>query len=310
MPGSSSGTDSSKGLPIILDWRGHSEFNIPYPSLCWIERGSLQICYQWGNDCVHCAESGDGYKKESKLQGLLVFFVRFTRQVHIVIHATDKVLVDSWQLANNNLTPRRTDHNYDKLYKIRPYINKIRKSFKNNYYPTQNTAIDESMVKFKGRSSLKQYMPKKPTKRGYKVWTKCASTGYCLDFDIYTGKVGDRVETDLGGKIVRKFCEDLEGKNQRVYFDNYFNSYFYKWIYGKNKYTPVELSMLLANIYHHQNRTISCTVANMIIVSVTIRWCATWNGRIRGVCIYWRTFMNQRMLLRLLEEKEMVMLLK
>lgn len=137
----------------------------------------------------------------------------------------------SWILGNlhvndNNLTPRRTDHNYDKLYKIRPYINKIRESFKNNYYPTQNIAIDESMVKFKERSSLKQYMPKKPTKRGYKVWTKCASTGYCLDFDIYTGKVGDRVETDLGGKIYRKFCEDLEGKNHRVYFDNYFNSYF------------------------------------------------------------------------------------
>lgn len=67
------------------------------------------------------------------------------------------------------------------------------------------------MIKFKGRSSLKQYMPKKLTKHGYKVWTKCASSGYCLDFEIYTGKVGDRVETDLGGKVVRKFCDGLEG---------------------------------------------------------------------------------------------------
>lgn len=68
-------------------------------------------------------------------------------------------------------------------------------------------------------------MPKKLTKHGYKVWTKCASSGYCLDFEIYTGKVGDRVETDLGGKVVRKFCDGLEGKHHRVYFDNYFNSY-------------------------------------------------------------------------------------
>ncbi|GBP23636.1 hypothetical protein EVAR_80253_1 [Eumeta japonica] len=52
------------------------------------------------------------------------------------------------------------------------------------------------------RNSLKQYMPKKPVKRGYKMWMKCAESGYCLDFELYTGKEGAEVETDLGGRVV------------------------------------------------------------------------------------------------------------
>lgn len=31
-------------------------------------------------------------------------------------------------------------------------------------------AVDEAIVPFKGQFSLKQYMPKKPVKRGFKVW--------------------------------------------------------------------------------------------------------------------------------------------
>ncbi len=33
---------------------------------------------------------------------------------------------------------------------------------------SENVSIDESMIKFKGRSSLKQYLPKKPIKEDLK----------------------------------------------------------------------------------------------------------------------------------------------
>ena len=43
------------------------------------------------------------------------------------------------------------------------------------------------MIGFKGRSTLLQYMPLKPTKRGYKVLCRCdAKTDYMCEFDIYT----------------------------------------------------------------------------------------------------------------------------
>ncbi|XP_047543240.1 piggyBac transposable element-derived protein 4-like [Vanessa atalanta] len=85
-------------------------------------------------------------------------------------------------------------------------------------------AIDECMVKFKGRSTLKQYMPKKPIKRGFKIWARCDSkTGYLYQFEIYTGK-GDSMEDEgLGYNVVIKLSTGLP-ENTMLAFDNFFTS--------------------------------------------------------------------------------------
>ena len=45
------------------------------------------------------------------------------------------------------------------------------------------------MVKLKGRSNLKQYLPAEPIKSGYKIWSLCESvTGYLSNCRIYLGK--------------------------------------------------------------------------------------------------------------------------
>lgn len=56
---------------------------------------------------------------------------------------------------DNSLQPKRGETNYDKLYKIMPLLNCLRETFRNAYQPHQKVAIDESMVKFKGKSSMK-----------------------------------------------------------------------------------------------------------------------------------------------------------
>ncbi|XP_054744277.1 piggyBac transposable element-derived protein 4-like [Anastrepha obliqua] len=71
-------------------------------------------------------------------------------------------LLGCLHLNDNNLMP-----DYNKLYKVRPMLEILRRNFRNNYKPSESIAVDESMIKFKGGSSLKQYMPKKPIKRGY-----------------------------------------------------------------------------------------------------------------------------------------------
>ncbi|CAG4947572.1 unnamed protein product [Parnassius apollo] len=103
-------------------------------------------------------------------------------------------LLNHIHLNDNSLIPSRENPNFDKLYKIRPLLNIIQRNFRANYKRSEKVAVDESMIKFKGRSSLKQYMPKKPIKRGYKVWMKCAEPGYCLDFQLYTSKQEHNVE--------------------------------------------------------------------------------------------------------------------
>lgn len=86
-----------------------------------------------------------------------------------------------FHLADNSLMPKPNDPDYDKLYKVRPLMKLLNSKFKELYNPSRQLSIDESMVKFKGRSSMKQYMPLKPIKRGFKVWAMCDSgSGYAL----------------------------------------------------------------------------------------------------------------------------------
>ena len=50
-------------------------------------------------------------------------------------------------------------------------------------------SVDEAMIPFKGQSSLKQYMPKKPVRRGIKVWALSNdSNGYIANFQVYTNR--------------------------------------------------------------------------------------------------------------------------
>lgn len=81
------------------------------------------------------------------------------------------------------------------------------------------------MIKFQGRSSLKQYMPLKPVKRGIKVWVLADSrNGYFSKFEVYTGK-GATAEKGLGMRVVKALTSELKGKNHHVFFDNYFTSH-------------------------------------------------------------------------------------
>lgn len=131
-----------------------------------------------------------------------------------------------WLLGNihDSLQPKRGELNYDKLYKIRPLLSISSKTFANFYKPSKNISVDESMIRFKGRSSLRQYMPNKPIKRGYKMWVWASESGYIDEFQIYTGKVGERTETNLGSRVVTDLTKTLLTGHYVVYFDNYFLS--------------------------------------------------------------------------------------
>ena len=78
------------------------------------------------------------------------------------------------------------------------------------------------MVKFKGRSSLKQYMPMKPIKRGFKVWCRCDShNGFTCCFQVYLGKT-DSVETGLGVRVILDMACDILNKGFHIYCNNFF----------------------------------------------------------------------------------------
>lgn len=134
-------------------------------------------------------------------------------------------LLGHLHINDNSIMPTRDSDQFDRLYKVRPLLDHLEKAFKNALLPSEVLALDESMIKFKGRSVIKQYMPKKPIKRGYKVWMLCDKSGYCLKFDLYTGKSKDQnSQMSLGTRVVSKLTEGFEGKHHKLYFDNFFNS--------------------------------------------------------------------------------------
>lgn len=79
---------------------------------------------------------------------------------------------------NNQNLPHRAHPDYDGLWKsirIFSYLNDIHSTL---YHPTENLALDEVIVKFKGRVVFWQYTPKKHKKSGMKLHKLCNGNGY------------------------------------------------------------------------------------------------------------------------------------
>ena len=90
----------------------------------------------------------------------------------------------------------------------------------NNYYqPPKLLALDESMIKFNGRSRFKVYMPLKPIKFGFKVYTIVPSQApIVLNMSIYDGKKRTIVET------VSELMDPFQDRGYTLYMDRFYSS--------------------------------------------------------------------------------------
>ena len=97
-----------------------------------------------------------------------------------------QTILSNFHLNDNRLID---PDNRDKLYKVRPFLEHLSKVFIQNRSLNEYLCIDESMIRFKGRSTLKQYNPMKPIKRGYRLWSLSDDSGYIYKATVYTGKI-------------------------------------------------------------------------------------------------------------------------
>ena len=128
---------------------------------------------------------------------------------------------------DNNLYIPRGEEGYDPLYKIRPLLDIVEPLYLNSYVPGCELAIDESMIKFKGRIHFKQYLPSKPTRWGIKVYALCESkTGFLLKFIVYTGKNTFPRDPQLllSEQVVSSLLHGFSDFNHIVYMDNFYSS--------------------------------------------------------------------------------------
>lgn len=90
-----------------------------------------------------------------------------------------QLLLKMWHFSNNDLESE------DRLQKITPLIDMVRKSFQDAYIPGEYVCIDETLVPFRGRLKFKQYISNKPHKFGIKMLKLCTKGGYTYEFKVY-----------------------------------------------------------------------------------------------------------------------------
>lgn len=110
----------------------------------------------------------------------------------------------------------------DPLPHIQSLAAQLNASFAANFIPSQQLALDEAMAAFKGRSPIKQYIPSKPHKWGYKIYC-LSSEDYLLRFEIYAG-AEDRSAEGATFDTVMRMIRGYEEKGHVLYIDNWFTS--------------------------------------------------------------------------------------
>ncbi|XP_049306580.1 piggyBac transposable element-derived protein 1-like isoform X2 [Bactrocera dorsalis] len=130
-----------------------------------------------------------------------------------------------FHLNDNSKQPQRGTPEYDKLYKVRPLLDAIKKEF-NEISQEEFQSIDEQMIAYKGQHNLKQYLPMKPHKWGFKMFTRAGVSGIIYDFTLYIGE-GTCKTYGLGisSDIVLFLSSNLPvNQNFKLFFDNWFSS--------------------------------------------------------------------------------------
>ncbi|XP_055307022.1 piggyBac transposable element-derived protein 1-like, partial [Sitodiplosis mosellana] len=130
--------------------------------------------------------------------------------------------------ADSSKMPQRGANDYDVLYKIRPLIKHFNERFA-TIPKEQEMSVDEQMCRTKMKASnIRQYMPKKPHKWGFKLFALCDSNGFCHAFEVYTGAKDNVVlenAPDLGAasNVVVRLTQGVpDFVNQIINCDNFF----------------------------------------------------------------------------------------
>ena len=128
-------------------------------------------------------------------------------------------------LNDSSLQKKHGEEGYDRLFKVRPLLEHMSAVFPLYYQPKQHLSIDEMMLGTRCRVSFLQYLPKKPTKWGIKIWVLSeAKTGYVFSLQVYTGAESDIDKKGVARRVVLDLLNGYQGKNHLLYVDNFYTS--------------------------------------------------------------------------------------
>lgn len=138
-----------------------------------------------------------------------------------------------------HVSSRVNENRMDKLCKIRWLFDHLNDKFPEIKSPSKHQALDESTIRYHGRSQLKQWNSSKPMRSGLKVFARCDSPcAYLQQFSVYLGKNNtQKSKCGLYFDVVDDLCKAIRFKNHCLYTDNLYTSIpLFKFLYTKGIY--------------------------------------------------------------------------
>lgn len=129
-----------------------------------------------------------------------------------------EILLKVWHFTNNDNCPPR-----DRLYKIEPFVEKLNEKFQAVYIPGETICVDESLIPYRERLIMRQYIPQKTHKYGIKTFKLCCDNGYTYKTKVYGGKEKNPTVA-VPTKVVLNLSKNLLYAGRTIITDNYYTS--------------------------------------------------------------------------------------
>jgi len=115
---------------------------------------------------------------------------------------------------------------YDRLWKLRILFHKLNEAYAKFYNLSEHLAVDELVVKFKGRVTFRQYNSNKRKHFGTKIYKICDESGYTYDMKVYWGRELHSATHNITAThaTVRHLTCRVEGLGYKISMDNFFSS--------------------------------------------------------------------------------------
>ena len=110
-------------------------------------------------------------------------------------------------------------HKQTVVEKTAPFYHQCQRLFQQFFVPGGNFTVDETMIRFQGRSLWITVIKGKPEPIGYKMYT-VASDGYLLGFRIFRGKGGYDSAQSVLQQVVVDLVQPWGNANRTLYLDN------------------------------------------------------------------------------------------
>ncbi len=150
-----------------------------------------------------------------------------TKTAQTLVRLSELLPCEQYELISTFLhlvTPSEELQLGNKLCKILPLHKYLKAKCLELYQPFRELSVDERMVKSKARTHFRQYIRNKPTKWGFKYWVIADTTGYTVDFEVYSGKAEIYSDKGLSYDVVINLVQPFMFQGYEVYFDNFYTS--------------------------------------------------------------------------------------